>query len=107
VRAVTWASSSSVLVTAEPALSTAGCSLGAVNLSSVSYGSTSLVAAWTYRPAPVILSVTPSFVPQTGGFSVTIAGSNLGNGSDITEVLLGGLPATAITSQTSSEVRCQ
>jgi 7-cyano-7-deazaguanine synthase in queuosine biosynthesis len=47
--------------------------------------------------------VQPSSGLRTGGYDVVISGTNLGNGSDITEVTLCGVPA-AIVSQSSTQV---
>lgn len=50
-----------------------------------------------------ITSLTPASGPPSGGTTVTIAGSSLGSGSDITSVQFGGALAT-ISSQTSTTV---
>ncbi len=61
------------------------------------------IAKWT-APVTPFTGVEPSSGPWTGGFTVVISGSNLGNGSDITNVTLNGASVASITSQTSSEV---
>ncbi len=48
--------------------------------------------------------VIPSSGVRVGGFTVTIIGSNLGNGSDITNVTLCGVSATSIDSQSATQV---
>jgi hypothetical protein len=61
------------------------------------------IARWA-APVTPFSGVEPSSGPWTGGFTVVISGSNLGNGSDITNVTLCGVSVASITSQTSSEV---
>ncbi len=48
--------------------------------------------------------VEPSSGSLTGGYQVVISGSNLGNGSDITNVTLCGVAATNIASQSATQV---
>lgn len=48
--------------------------------------------------------VHPTFGSSTGGFEVTITGSNLGDGADITNVTLCGVSAASIVSQSSTQV---
>ena len=48
-------------------------------------------------------TISPSSGPLLGGFTVTILGTNIGNGNDIVEVMLAGVRAT-IVSQTATEV---
>lgn len=47
--------------------------------------------------------VVPASGPWQGGYGVTISGSNLGSGTDITNVMLGGVRAT-IVSQSATQV---
>ena len=48
--------------------------------------------------------VIPSSGPLSGGTMVTITGSNLGNGSDITNVTICGVTASSIISQSATQV---
>jgi len=48
--------------------------------------------------------VSPSSGPWAGGYTVTIRGENLGNGSDITNVTLAGVQVSSIVSQSSTKV---
>lgn len=53
--------------------------------------------------AGIITAVTPATGPVAGTNTLTISGSNLGSGSDITAVLLGNTAAT-VSAQTVSDV---
>ena len=57
------------------------------------------LSSWTYGTG-----VFPDFGPKQGGFRVTIRGSSLGNGSDVTNVTLCGVKATQILSQSATQV---
>ena len=57
----------------------------------------------SYYAAASIGSVQPSNGPLSGGNHITILGANLGSGTDITAVLLGGLLCT-VKHQTTSTV---
>jgi len=48
--------------------------------------------------------VSPAFGTLAGGSLVTIRGSNLGNGSDVTNVTLCGVSAQSIVSQSSTQI---
>jgi len=48
--------------------------------------------------------LTPTSGDQAGGFTVTIMGAGLGNGSDITNVTLCGVPASSVDSQSATQV---
>jgi hypothetical protein len=52
----------------------------------------------------VITSVTPDRFDARGGMLLTITGTNLGSGSDITAARIGGVFAPVIVSQTANEV---
>ncbi len=60
-------------------------------------------AAWIDR----YFGVSPTNGPATGGDDVTIKGTHLGNGSDITNVTICGIPAAAIVSQTATQLLVQ
>jgi len=49
-------------------------------------------------------TVSPNFGSAAGGDTITISGSNLGNGSDITNVTLAGFNVAQITSQNAGQV---
>ncbi len=67
-------------------------------------GEITLSSAYTYNPAGAIASVAPASGPATGGTTVTITGTNLGNGADITGVTLCGFAAGEIISQSATQV---
>jgi hypothetical protein len=48
--------------------------------------------------------VSPASGSWNGGYSVVIVGHNLGNGTDITNVTLGGVAASTITAQSATQV---
>ena len=54
--------------------------------------------------AGIVTAVSPPSASVTGGTTVTISGTNLGNGSDITSVTMIGVAVTSIVSQTSASV---
>lgn len=61
------------------------------------------VAVWK----PTVLStggVNPSSGAMAGGYTVTISGSNLGSGSDVTNVTLCGVSVAAILSQSTTQI---
>ena len=61
------------------------------------------IAKW--GPTFIVSSgVSLSSGSYTGGYSVTISGTNFGNGADITNVTLCGVRATSIVSQTATSV---
>jgi len=76
-----------------------------VLLYSISVGEISGTTQYTYNPTPLIITVTPSTGPAAGDNEVTIFGDNLGNGTDITSVVLcGSAKVKSIKSQTTSTV---
>ena len=54
--------------------------------------------------APRQPAIVPSSGSWTGGYPVAIAGTNLGNGGDITNVMLCGVAVTGIASQSATQV---
>jgi hypothetical protein len=52
----------------------------------------------------VITAVVPLFVPEAGGAQVTLTGTDLGSGADITAVLLCDVAVTTIVSQSPTQV---
>eukprot|EP00698_Gefionella_okellyi_P007192 TRINITY_DN1746_c0_g3_i1.p1 TRINITY_DN1746_c0_g3~~TRINITY_DN1746_c0_g3_i1.p1 ORF type:complete len:3456 (-),score=1009.01 TRINITY_DN1746_c0_g3_i1:120-9059(-) len=76
---------------------------GDVVVLSTSHGYSTKLSAYTYNPAGTIASTVPVTGPLAGGNAVTITGSNLGNGTDISQVRLAGVLAT-IVAQTASTV---
>jgi N-acetylneuraminic acid mutarotase len=75
-----------------------------VVIQSASAGSTTLPGAYSYNPAGSISGVAPASGAGAGGYPVTITGSNLGNGGDITHVTLCGVNAASISSQSATQV---
>src|SRR6185437_8484051 len=62
-----------------------------------------IIDAYTYNPAPQLDGVQPSGGPSTGQQPVVLFGLNLGNGSDITSVMLANVSAV-IVSQSASVI---
>eukprot|EP00698_Gefionella_okellyi_P000009 TRINITY_DN1000_c0_g1_i2.p1 TRINITY_DN1000_c0_g1~~TRINITY_DN1000_c0_g1_i2.p1 ORF type:complete len:2875 (-),score=567.01 TRINITY_DN1000_c0_g1_i2:1808-10432(-) len=89
------------VVLAVQAVSTAcaGCNL---TLNSVTYGQT-LYQYVTINPAGTIDFLAPNNGPLAGNLSVTIFGTNLGNGSDVTLVTICGV-AAEIQSQGTGQI---
>lgn len=67
-------------------------------------GEITLPEAYTYNAAGEITSVLPATGSWTGGVEVVIGGTNLGNGSDITNVTICGVAVDAITGQSATQV---
>eukprot|EP00698_Gefionella_okellyi_P018872 TRINITY_DN5710_c0_g1_i4.p1 TRINITY_DN5710_c0_g1~~TRINITY_DN5710_c0_g1_i4.p1 ORF type:complete len:2265 (+),score=623.94 TRINITY_DN5710_c0_g1_i4:331-6795(+) len=83
----------------------AGTGAVTVSVVSTSYGIASSVGAYTYSTAGTVSTVTPGTGPNSGNTIVTISGTNLGDGSDITSVTLDGVAATIQAgTQTSGSV---
>jgi ELWxxDGT repeat protein len=61
------------------------------------------IQLWKCTPS-VITKVRPNKGDTSGGTRITISGGNLGSGTDISEVLIGGIPAR-IETQSKSEIR--
>jgi uncharacterized repeat protein (TIGR01451 family) len=76
---------------------------GNVDITSVSCGNKVLRRAYTYNPAGTITQVQPDNGPYAGGNTVTISGTFLGSGADITNVHLCGVEA-AIQDQSPTQV---
>eukprot|EP00698_Gefionella_okellyi_P000015 TRINITY_DN1000_c0_g1_i8.p1 TRINITY_DN1000_c0_g1~~TRINITY_DN1000_c0_g1_i8.p1 ORF type:complete len:151 (-),score=28.87 TRINITY_DN1000_c0_g1_i8:26-478(-) len=79
----------------------AACTNCAVHVSSTSRGVASSTALTVY-PQPIITSLTPTTLPYSGG-TLTITGTNLGSGSDISSVTVASAPVT-VTSQSGTQV---
>ncbi len=75
-----------------------------IRIQSASLGECRLNAAYTYNPTGSIATVEPDLVSITGGITVVIGGQDLGNGGDITDVILCNVAATEIVSQDSTQV---
>ncbi len=73
-----------------------------VVVQSMSMGETTFSNAYTYNPAGALEAVSPTSGAR--GAQVTITGSNLCNGSDVTNVVICGAAATNIASQSSTQV---
>lgn len=67
-------------------------------------GAILLPSAYTYNPAGAIVSVSPSVGRFSGGYDVIIAGENLGDGGDVTNVTLCGVSAASVVSQSATQV---
>ena len=70
----------------------------------VSSDYTTFTNVYRYPALTTLSGVSPDTGSLTGGYQVIITGSNLGNGSDITNVTLCGVAATNIASQSSTQV---
>lgn len=62
------------------------------------------VAVPRARAAGTISTVVPAAIPWVGSRRVTITGSSLGSGSDVTTVLFGSYTALAVLSQSTTQV---
>ena len=67
-------------------------------------GDVELPGAYTYNPAGTITGVLPATGSCTGGYEVAIGGTNLGNGTDVTNATICGVAVDAIVSQSSTQV---
>eukprot|EP00698_Gefionella_okellyi_P025823 TRINITY_DN9606_c0_g1_i1.p1 TRINITY_DN9606_c0_g1~~TRINITY_DN9606_c0_g1_i1.p1 ORF type:complete len:5899 (-),score=1194.87 TRINITY_DN9606_c0_g1_i1:131-16627(-) len=76
--------------------------IGNVSVTSTSYGRTLSLSAYAYNSLPVISTVTPVVSNTSGGVVVTVSGTTLGAGNDITTVLLAGVPAQILSQGASS-----
>eukprot|EP00698_Gefionella_okellyi_P022377 TRINITY_DN740_c2_g2_i1.p1 TRINITY_DN740_c2_g2~~TRINITY_DN740_c2_g2_i1.p1 ORF type:complete len:2279 (+),score=491.79 TRINITY_DN740_c2_g2_i1:552-6839(+) len=73
-------------------------------LQSQCWGSAVRANAYKYNEIPKIKFVTPTIGLQAGNFLVTIVGTNLGSGTDVTDVQLCGTTVSNILSQTSTSI---
>eukprot|EP00698_Gefionella_okellyi_P010896 TRINITY_DN2859_c0_g1_i1.p1 TRINITY_DN2859_c0_g1~~TRINITY_DN2859_c0_g1_i1.p1 ORF type:complete len:2291 (+),score=488.31 TRINITY_DN2859_c0_g1_i1:743-6874(+) len=87
-------------------LQTPACAAGSytITITSTSFGTATLVNGFQYLNPGTISAATPSSARQSGGVTVTITGTLLGDGSDITAVSLGGVSVSSISAQTTSSV---
>lgn len=69
---------------------------------STTFGTTSVPL--NYNPSPQLLSTTPPGGPVSGGTQITIQGTNLGDGTDITAVTICGSGVTIVPPQTATSV---
>eukprot|EP00698_Gefionella_okellyi_P024708 TRINITY_DN8795_c0_g1_i2.p1 TRINITY_DN8795_c0_g1~~TRINITY_DN8795_c0_g1_i2.p1 ORF type:complete len:2079 (-),score=494.13 TRINITY_DN8795_c0_g1_i2:11-6247(-) len=74
-----------------------GSGLGDVQVSSVHFGVLVATSAYRYNAQPIISTVIPADGPAVDDFTVTITGTNLGNGTDITSVFIGATQAIILT----------
>jgi hypothetical protein len=91
--AITWLTSTLVVVTTPSVASSGSVS---VLLTSTAFGTATSGQSFTFNPAPVFSSVTPSSGPNEGGITVSLTGTNLG-ANDVTSVSLCGTPAASVT----------
>ena len=75
-----------------------------ITLQTEEYGDILLAGAYTYNPAGAIDLVAPNSGSWTGGYEVVITGTNLGDGGDVTNVMLCGVAATQVASQSATQV---
>ena len=94
--------SSSEIIARTGAAVTAG--LCTVSFVSPRVGSLSLPSAYTYNQQPSITASSHLSAPLAGGLLITFSGPVLGNGTDIGQVLIGGVQAPII-SQSSTHVQ--
>eukprot|EP00698_Gefionella_okellyi_P005120 TRINITY_DN146_c0_g2_i1.p1 TRINITY_DN146_c0_g2~~TRINITY_DN146_c0_g2_i1.p1 ORF type:complete len:3536 (-),score=1053.92 TRINITY_DN146_c0_g2_i1:83-9331(-) len=97
---VTQSTTSVVFMTGQPA----SAGTASIFVSSPTAGYLTASNAYTYNPAGVIDSVTPASGPLEGDDIITIVGTNLGSGSDITYVSLAGVVVAQIMTQTATSV---
>ena len=75
-----------------------------VTVYSETFGATVASNAYTYNPTPVITEIYPTNAPISGGSKITIRGTNLGSGSDVTGVTLAGVAVASIGDQSATQV---
>ncbi|NCD25043.1 MAG: choice-of-anchor D domain-containing protein, partial [Deltaproteobacteria bacterium] len=68
------------------------------------HGDSTLQYAYTYNPAGQIDHLQPASGSWTGGYDVVISGTNLCDGSDVTNVTLCGIVASGIASQSPTQI---
>ena len=81
--------------------------IGAVDVTVITIGGTSAIAAageFTYVPAPGVASIAPTAGPETGGTSVTITGTNF---TGATAVRFGASPATSFTVDSATQITAE
>ena len=71
---------------------------------SSSLGTSTLHRAYRVNPAGQIYGCTPASGRYTGGYQVVIRGTNLCNGSDVTNITLCGVSVSSIISKSASQV---
>ncbi|MEU4345260.1 IPT/TIG domain-containing protein, partial [Nocardia sp. NPDC023852] len=81
------------------AVAPAGTGTTAVTLTTP--GGTSNGVSYTYVPAPVLAAIVPGSGPETGGDTVSLAGTNL---TGTTRVAFGATPATSFTVVSDTEI---
>ena len=81
-----------------------GGASGDIVIQSTSEGESTFADAYTYNPAGTMQDVFPTTGSWTGGYQVVISGTNLCNGSDVTNVTLCGTSVTSIDSQSATQV---
>ena len=82
------------------AVAPAGTGTADVSVSTVG-GTATAAGAYTFVPAPTILSVTPAAGADVGGETVTITGANL---TGTTSVTFGVVPATSFTVDSDTQI---
>eukprot|EP00698_Gefionella_okellyi_P008903 TRINITY_DN2236_c0_g1_i2.p1 TRINITY_DN2236_c0_g1~~TRINITY_DN2236_c0_g1_i2.p1 ORF type:complete len:2997 (-),score=691.31 TRINITY_DN2236_c0_g1_i2:204-8054(-) len=96
---ITGQTATTVTVTAANGIQQIGlCNLV---MESVSYGLSQLVQGYRYNVIPSLSAITPDRGPQYDPINVTITGSNLGNGSDITSVFFNQMRGIIVDQDTS------
>lgn len=95
--ATSFANVSSTQITAVVPAGTAGSATVGVT----TWGGSTTSTAFTYVTPPVITSLTPTSAPTTGGRTIIVTGTDLGN---TTSVTVGGVAATGIVNTSGTEI---
>jgi hypothetical protein len=74
----------------------------AVTVTNIDSQSDSLAAAFTYRAAPVVSSVSPSFGPIGGGTTITITGTGFVSGQTVTV----GAADCTVSAESATSITC-
>ncbi len=72
------------------------------------HGSSTLPAAFTFRPAPTLTAIAPAQGPVAGGVLRTLTGTGfLANDPGAPSVTIGGLPASSVVVVSDTTITCQ
>lgn len=97
VAATSFANVSSTQITAVAPTGTAGTA----TIEITTWGGSTTSTGFTYVTPPVITSLSPTSAPTTGGRTIVVSGTDLGN---TTSVTVGGVAATGITNTSGTQI---
>eukprot|EP00698_Gefionella_okellyi_P001098 TRINITY_DN1097_c0_g1_i1.p1 TRINITY_DN1097_c0_g1~~TRINITY_DN1097_c0_g1_i1.p1 ORF type:complete len:2798 (+),score=590.51 TRINITY_DN1097_c0_g1_i1:689-9082(+) len=93
-------SDTSIVVTTAPT----SPATGLISVYSITHGMKSAAGTFTFNPPGSITALSPTSGASTGNRALTILGTNLCNGTDVTQVTIAGTQVLSIVSQTSTAV---